>query len=118
MTQFQDLSRKERRQLARAVGFSATEADRVRDFGRQRFRRTIRRKLRRSKADRENVWSFWSSRKGEFPDEMLNQIIAWNDEQGLPDEASFGYRKMYFFFVEEIDAAELDDVLEDYTESR
>lgn len=64
-------------------------------------------------SSRKDNWSEWSG--NQFPQAMMNRIIAANTSAGMPDFSSFGFRVVYAEYVEGYDE---DDALDyaDYEE--
>ncbi len=61
---------------------------------------------------RDENWSEWSGRS-DFPDRFQRSIVDINTDAGKLPFDSFGYRMMYFMYVEEMDEDEAEEMIAD-----
>ncbi|MBW8035449.1 MAG: hypothetical protein FVQ79_07415 [Planctomycetes bacterium] len=61
---------------------------------------------------RDENWSAWSGR-GAFPRQFQRAIADINTDAGKLPFDSFGYRMMYFMYVEEMDEDEAEEMIAD-----
>lgn len=61
---------------------------------------------------REEKWSDWSG-KDHFPNRFIKAIANINTDNGKLPFDSFGYRMMYFMYVEDMDEDEAEEMIAD-----
>jgi hypothetical protein len=67
-------------------------------------------------ADRDAEFRFWSDNRIGFPPELQERVFKWNAEKGLSPRDSYGYRKLYYWYV--VNGGADEELAERVAESR
>jgi hypothetical protein len=85
-----------------------TQLRTIRSYERRRSTDIQTRAQIESHTDRYEQWREWSGKRG-FPRRFERLTIQYNEEAGLPEFASFGYRRLFAEYVDGLTDADATD---------